>query len=81
MDHSALAEIAARRELIDALPPVGDRERIRAEAGLTLHAAAKTIGAPRTWLGRFEKGLGVRMSDERLVALVALYDACRGKVS
>jgi hypothetical protein len=79
MDHSALAEIAARRELIDALPAVEDREHIRAEAGLSLIAAAKAVGAPRAWLGRFEKGLGVRMSDERLVALVALYDACRGR--
>jgi predicted transcriptional regulator len=76
---SALSEIAARRELLDALPAVEERERLRCEAGLSLIGAAKAIGVSRTWLSRFEKGLGVRLSDERLVALVGLYDACRGR--
>jgi hypothetical protein len=73
-----LDEIAARKELLDALPAVSERERIRQEAGVSLREGAEAIGCPRNWLRRFETGHGTRLSDERLVACVRFYDACRG---
>jgi hypothetical protein len=79
-ETTLLEEIAARAELLAQLPAVNERATLREKARVSQREAARAIGVTPGWLRRFETGLGVRLTDEKLMALTKLYDACRGQV-
>ena len=78
MTTEELNQVAARAELLESLPPVEERARIRRALGYSISALSRMTGCSREYIRRFEDGRTVP-TGEHLVALASFFDAARGR--